>query len=62
MVKGHTLGLMDKSMLENGRMRKRMVKEQCLYLMEKSMLGNSRMEDLGILLDTTKTEISSERW
>ena len=43
MVKEHTLGLMETSMLGNSRMGKNMVKEHSLGLMEESMLGNSRM-------------------
>ena len=37
MVKEHSLTLMEKSMLEVGRMEKRMVKEQELTQMETSM-------------------------
>ncbi len=42
MVKEHSLGLMDKSMLGNSRTVQDMVKEHSLGLMDKSMLGNSR--------------------
>jgi hypothetical protein len=42
-------------------MRKGMVKVHTITLVEKSMLGNGRMGTLGILLDTTKTEISLEK-
>ena len=37
MVKEHTLGLMDKNILVNGRKENGMVKEQKLYMMERNM-------------------------
>ena len=43
MVKEHTLGLMEESMLGNTRMGKLVVKEQKLGLMETCMLGNTKM-------------------
>ena len=55
-VKEHTLGLMEKSMLGNTRMDYQMVREHTLYLMEKSILGNSRIINLGSSQNTTKTE------
>ncbi len=43
MVKEHTLGMMEESMLGNSRMGNKMVKEHTLGMMEESMLGNTRM-------------------
>ncbi len=37
MVKEHTLDLMDKNILVNGRKENGMVKEQKLYMMERNM-------------------------
>ena len=42
-------------------MGKGMGKGHTITLAEKSMLGNGRMGTLGILLDTTKTEILLEK-
>ena len=55
-VKEHTLGLMEKSMLGDTRMDCQMVREHTLYLMEKSILENSRIINLGSSQNTTKTE------
>ena len=57
-VKEHTLGLMEKSMLGNTRMDCPMVREHTLYLMEKRILENSRIINLGTGHITTKKETS----
>jgi hypothetical protein len=43
MVKEHTLGMMEESMLGNSRMGNIMVKGHTFGLMEENMLGNIRM-------------------
>ena len=43
MVMEHTLGMMEESMLGNGRMGNIMVKGHTFGLMEENMLGNIRM-------------------
>ena len=43
MVKEHILGLMEKSMLGNTRMERKMVKEHTLGQMEESLLENGKM-------------------
>ena len=45
---------MDKSMLENTRMEKEMVKEHTLGLMVESMWGNTRM-DMNMVKEHTQT-------
>jgi HD superfamily phosphodiesterase len=45
MVKGHSLTLVDKSMLESGRMVKGMVKEHTLNLMDTSLLESEKVTD-----------------
>jgi len=62
MAKEQPLGLMEKSMLENTRMGKGMVKEKKLIIMEIIMKGNGRMVKLGTEQDTTKTKISYTMW
>ena len=46
MVKEHLLTQMEKSMLGNSRMERKMVKEHTLGMMEESMLGNTRMGNM----------------
>ena len=59
MVKEHTLGLMDTSMMGNGMMGRGVVKEHRLTLMEKSMRGVGKMELDGTEQNMTKTETSN---
>ena len=47
MVMEHLLGLMEISMMGNGRTEKKMAKEHSLGQMEESMKGNSWMVSLG---------------
>ena len=58
MVREHSLRKMGKSMLENGRMVEKTVKEQTFSLMEVKGLGSSEKVDLGTLLTGIKTETS----
>ena len=58
MVREHSLRKMGKSMLENGRMVEKTVKEQTFSLMEVKGLESSEKVDLGTLLTGIKTETS----
>jgi hypothetical protein len=59
MVKEHSLGLMEESMLENGRITKFMVKEHSLFLVETNMLVNSRMVFLTVKGHTLSLMVES---
>ena len=65
MVKEHTLGQMETSMLENSRVDYKMVKERSLFPMEESIWGNSRMGTCGkeqcILKDTSLESMWMEK-
>ena len=58
MVREHSLRKMGKSMLVNGRMVEKTVKEQTFSLMEVKGLESSEKVDLGTLLTGIKTETS----
>ena len=58
MGKEHSLGLMERGMLENGKKGKKMGKEHSLSLMVENWLVNSEKILPGTSLITTKTAIS----
>jgi hypothetical protein len=60
MVKGHTLGLMEANLLENGRMDYEMVKQHSLILMVERMLVSGEKTKNGIQQRTVLTEQSLE--
>ena len=57
MVKEHSLGLMEKSILGSSRMGNFMVKGHTLGLMDKSMKENLRMGKNGMVQYMTMTEL-----
>ena len=56
----HKVGIMERGMLENGKMGKNMVKEHTLHKMGQKGKESSRIIHRGIFLFMVNTEISQE--